>query len=540
VADQHTTPTASVRDTGTDDGTLVRSIHARLAALRTELARSSADHPRVWSVDGATFQFDLVTDDPVPVGGYVVVHAADGSRLLGQVTALEPTDRPGPTVSIDLAESGVGLGVSTTAAVRLPIPAVVGSGPILGALDADGGLGPPPRRAFDAATLTVAPAAAVAAATALDDVGGLAFGTVLSGEDVPLVLAAKGFGRHTFVCGQSGSGKTYALGKLLEQLLLRTSLPIVVLDPNSDYVTLTEVRDREETGLDEEEYAELRDRILSLRDAVPVFGGAGDLGVAFGRLSVEQRAAVLGLDPVRDPELYGVLVRVDDQMDQTTTIEAFLDLLAADDVGRALADRARNLGVNRWGIWAGAADRLAADRLTEDWRVAIFDLGSIASAAERSAVSATVLGAMWERRYAREPVLVVIDEAHNVCPAEATSATQAVAADLVRAIAAEGRKFGLYLVLSTQEPHKVHPDVLSQCANLLLMRTTSREALQRLQSVFSDVPPGLLDLAPGFTIGQGVVAGRIAPHALTFRTGRRLTRDGGRDVPADWAGRQPS
>ena len=39
------------------------------------------------------------------------------------------------------------------------------------------------------------------------------------------------FNRHTFWCGQSGSGKTYALGVVLEQLLLRTELPIAVLDP---------------------------------------------------------------------------------------------------------------------------------------------------------------------------------------------------------------------------------------------------------------------------------------------------------------------
>jgi type IV secretory pathway VirB4 component len=56
-------------------------------------------------------------------------------------------------------------------------------------------------------------------------------------------LDAGGFDRHTFFCGQSGSGKTYALGTVLERLLLETSLRIVVLDPNSDFVRLDDVRD---------------------------------------------------------------------------------------------------------------------------------------------------------------------------------------------------------------------------------------------------------------------------------------------------------
>ena len=54
-------------------------------------------------------------------------------------------------------------------------------------------------------------------------------------------LDAGGFDRHTFMCGQSGSGKTYSLGVMLEQLLLETAA-VVVLDPNSDYVRMGEVR----------------------------------------------------------------------------------------------------------------------------------------------------------------------------------------------------------------------------------------------------------------------------------------------------------
>jgi hypothetical protein len=55
-------------------------------------------------------------------------------------------------------------------------------------------------------------------------------------------LDAGGFDRHTFLCGQSGSGKTYALGVILERLLAETELRLVILDPNSDFVRLGHVR----------------------------------------------------------------------------------------------------------------------------------------------------------------------------------------------------------------------------------------------------------------------------------------------------------
>ena len=68
----------------------------------------------------------------------------------------------------------------------------------------------------------------------------LAIGELALAPAVPFGLDAGGFDRHTFLCGQSGSGKTYSLGVLLEQLLLETGLRMVVLDPNSDFVRLTE------------------------------------------------------------------------------------------------------------------------------------------------------------------------------------------------------------------------------------------------------------------------------------------------------------
>ncbi|WP_197512227.1 helicase HerA domain-containing protein [Tessaracoccus coleopterorum] len=66
-------------------------------------------------------------------------------------------------------------------------------------------------------------------------------GTTLGGADAAR-LDARRFNRHTFWCGQSGSGKTYALGVILEQLLLHTELPMLILDPNGDFVRLAETR----------------------------------------------------------------------------------------------------------------------------------------------------------------------------------------------------------------------------------------------------------------------------------------------------------
>ncbi len=56
----------------------------------------------------------------------------------------------------------------------------------------------------------------------------LDIGSIASGPDLPARLMPRRLNRHTFWCGQSGSGKTYALGVLLEEMLLRTELPMII------------------------------------------------------------------------------------------------------------------------------------------------------------------------------------------------------------------------------------------------------------------------------------------------------------------------
>ena len=57
----------------------------------------------------------------------------------------------------------------------------------------------------------------------------------------------------------------------------------------------------------------------------------------------------------------------------------------------------------------------------------------------------------------------MIDEAQNVCPAESADPLAALATEDAIRIAGEGRKFGLYLIVVTQRPQKIHENVLSEC-----------------------------------------------------------------------------
>ena len=458
--------------------------------------------PLATSVDGRSFVYQASLHGlELEVGGYVVLDAG-GEPRLGQLLSLEmerretgALDRPG----------------------HILIRVAGGVGTLL-----DGG-GPP----FHDASVRPATPDEVAAWLERTRAGRarLEVGELALARGVACGLDPGGFGRHTFMCGQSGSGKTYSLGVLLERLLMETSLRVVVLDPNSDYVRLGEARP--------DAQPDLADRYRDVAGGVAVrsgTSGADGIRVRFRDLSSAHQAAALRLDPLSDREEYA----------QLTELLEDESVRSLEDLARSQADalklRARNLGVDRWELWPGPEGESLLDELASDTapRCTVVDLGSLPTREEQTLTAGGVLERLWSLRSRREPVAIVIDEAHNVCPAEPGDPLTALATEDAIRIAGEGRKFGLYLIVVTQRPQKVHENVLSQCDNVVLMRMNSTADLGHVADLFSFVPRGLIDRATTFEQGEALAAGKIVSHPALVRFGTRITEEGGADV-AGWA-----
>jgi DNA helicase HerA-like ATPase len=347
------------------------------------------------------------------------------------------------------------------------------------------------------------------------------------------VADAAGFNRHTFLCGQSGSGKTYSLGVILERLLTETDLRMVIFDPNSDFTRLGEVRADADPALAG------RYRQAARGVAVYSAGAQGERRLRLHAAEVEPaaQAAALRLDPIADREEYATLAAMLARQDPPT-----IEALTGSDLPEAarLGLRIKNLGVDRYSVWAHGESGSVLDAVhDQSVRCVVIDLGSLPTREEQSLVAAAVLGDLWRRRQEREPVLIVIDEAHNVCPAEPSDPLAAVATGHAIRIAAEGRKFGLYLLLSTQRPQKIPENVLSQADNLVLMRLNSLADAAFAEAVFSFVPPSLIERSAIFRQGEALIAGKISsPQPALLRFGARISEEGGADVPATWAARR--
>ena len=480
-----------------------------------------AVQPLGTSIDGRTFELQAPLEGlELEVGGYVVLETGS-TRRLGQVLTLE-------LVELESAEFTLPVGGSQgTMRAPVSVRAARGTGVLL-----DG-----PASPFLDARVHPADAAALEAWMDASDPADavLAIGSLLLAPDHAARLDAGGFDRHTFLCGQSGSGKTYSLGLVLEQLLTQTGLRMIILDPNSDYVRMARVRADADPAADTERY---RAAAAGIRVLGSHHAEGHPLHVRFAELEANCQAALLQLDPVEDGEEYAALLGLlQRDVRGTPLIGSLDDLIGLDEEGaRRLGRRAANLGLDQLGIWeAGQGGSLVEMIAEDDWRCLVVDLGSLGNRRALGVVANAVLSTLWKLRERRRPVLLVIDEAHNVCPSQPEGGLAALATDQAIQIAAEGRKFGIHLLVSTQRPQKVHENVLSQCDNLVLMRMNSAADLAYLGEMFSFVPGGLLARSSRFGLGEALVAGKIAPQPALVRFGKRISEEGGSDVGKGWA-----
>jgi DNA helicase HerA-like ATPase len=452
-----------------------------------DVTSDSESRQAVWSIDGRSFRLRADASAGWRIGDYLSVTDGSGSRRLGMLEAVDPVTETG----------------------------IAGSGALL---DLGGQQSPQPFRTFEMGK---------SEPMAIRDFyrsASLGVGALLAAPDVMAGLVPSKLNRHTFWCGQSGSGKTYALGVALERILVQTRLPIVIFDANSDFVRLNTPRDDADPG----EAAALGSRDIRVLRPGDV---KDSLRIRFRDMSPQVKAALIRLDPLVDRAEYNALLRSKDlaaPFEDPRELAPFLRSL--NESGYiALAERLENLGVLDWHIWAG--DRTAAtDIIAERPAATVLDLGSFTDREEQLAVALGVLSDLWGRREERRPVLLVIDEAHNLCSPDLESVAGRAVRDLIISIAAEGRKYGLWLLISTQRPGKVHRGIISQCDNLTLMRMNSPDDLDELAHLFGFVPRGMLAQSSRFRQGEALLAGGFVPAPSMIRVRDRLTQEGGIDV----------
>ncbi len=439
-----------------------------------------------------------------------------------------------------------------------PQPKMFGRARVIGYL-AKGVVRVPRCAAIPGSTVYVASDSLLQHFFSVDVTAGVQIGSLINRPNVPVLLDPNGLRRHLAIIAQTGAGKSYLAGKFFENLL-QQGATILVFDPNSDYVQLRKQAGQEERPYHSADKTPFADDIQIYRipgiqgrrfpDAL--IGNVRSFTVRFAELNHDEIADLAGISErasnqrraieraceqlqkegadYRPDELISVLKDIasrsnggEETSDQDTAQEEVL----GSEERRAARKAAQYIeDLRRFPIWD--YHDVNIQELLQPQRLTVLDLAGAdkvvaAYAAER------ILREVWKRAVTGQlhhPVFIVLEEAHNLIPANG----QTRASRIINTVAAEGRKFRVFLTLITQRPSKISQDALSQCGSQIIMQLTNPDDQRAVQKASEAISAELLDDLPGLNKGEAIVLGQLTRIPVMVRITVRASAEGGSDV----------
>lgn len=369
---------------------------------------------------------------------------------------------------------------------------------------------------------------------------GISVGGLITREEVRVQIDPNGFRKHVAIIAQTGAGKSYLVGLILENLL-PLGATIIVIDPNSDYVMMKKTSDERPTAIAGDVTIYRPPGIKGRRYSDEDIGGADNYTIDFSKLSDSEICEVAGIsgrwvhirgaisDAIKALEgIYGPQQLVD-RLNQIALAEE-------DRVKREAASRAANY-IRRlitYSVWG--SKNIPIEDLIKPKHMSIIDLAGLQGNVSQYIVQKT-LEDIWSLAVTGGllyPIFIVLEEAHNFAPG-AQSMTHAASLEIIEKISAEGRKFGIFQMVITQRPNKISSNVLSQCNSQIIMRLTNPEDMSAVRRSSEGLSEDLFNDLPGLNKGEAVVVGELTKIPTMIKISGRTSGEGGSDIDLDEA-----
>lgn len=148
----------------------------------------------------------------------------------------------------------------------------------------------------------------------------------------------------------------------------------------------------------------------------------------------------------------------------------------------------------------------------------------------------------WTRAEKRTPFTLVCDEAHLYLPVrEDADAVQRQALAAFERIAKEGRKYGVSILVVSQRPSDVSRTILSQCNNFMVLRLTNDRDQAAVRRLVPDSMAGVTDILPLLDTGEAVLLGDavLLPSRIKLDAPSVKPASATRDFWLEWRTIQP-
>jgi DNA helicase HerA-like ATPase len=366
--------------------------------------------------------------------------------------------------------------------------------------------------------------------------GSAAIGSVL-GTDVPVVLSVKDLvSQHLSIIAATGSGKSYTVGVLLEELMRPNNrAAVLVIDPHGEYSTLTALQNLKDFREDDyrptvkvlrKENIKIKVTELKLEDFMSILEMTDKMETFFARAyyALPDRANF------RKSGLLNEIQALRNDGNQST-IDGIIWRYESNIMSRPIFDDFQHMQLR---------DQFSVGQLS------VLDLSGL-SQKEQQLITAVLLRRLFDARegtmnqhygekdekYLPYPAFIVLEEAHRFAPQNG----EAKSKNILKTILSEGRKFGIGVCMVSQRPSKLDSDCLSQCMSQVTMRIINPVDKNQIAASIETMSKDILDELPALAKGEAIISGVAINTPTMVKVRARLTEHGGisRDAPEEWA-----
>ncbi len=344
----------------------------------------------------------------------------------------------------------------------------------------------------------------------------------LDGTNIPLHINLRQLlTKHVAVLAKSGSGKSYTVGVLLEEIIDK-GVPLLVIDPHGEYSTLQQKNTNEKDlsamplfGIEPKEFSvqeygdeKLNPRLRPLR--LPDSFTAQEL---LQTIPVKLSNAQQGI-------LYSAM------QSKELDINSILQAIASEESNLKWSVQTAIEQVLKTGLFSIAPQPY--EQFLKSKTCSIINLKGIPPWLQEVIVY-KISKDLFELRKQNKvpPFFLVVEEAHNYCPERSFGTKKS--SGILRTIASEGRKFGLGLCVISQRPARVDKSVLSQCSTQILLKVTNPNDLKAISSSVEGITSATEKELQNLPVGTALITG-VTDVPLFVKIRPRKTQHGGEAV----------
>jgi len=382
---------------------------------------------------------------------------------------------------------------------------------------------------------------------------------------------------HLAVLAMTGSGKSYTVGRVIERLVAQLNASVVVFDPHGEYgkalrggtLNFNDRLDSVEDLRDREKLVEIQTRLQALQDkgaGLTVFtpqlrsfaekyaGKNQNLALQLDHFDVDEFSGVLpGLTEPQQRVLDVALRYWKENFEEPRDIQELFSVL--DDLDRLKTWVAESGSPGEASALKGGSANIAAIRLrrmineaqsfytraagdpfdvykmvgddNEQYgRLCIVDLQGLSNTARQvivALISSELMKAAGDKSRPIRPCFIIYEEGHNFAP----NGEPCISKNIIKRIAAEGRKFGVGFAIVSQRPSKLDSDVTSQCNTIVAMRIKNPDDQRFIQKTSDYFSAADLAELPTLSTGEALICGRAIIAPLVVKVGTKALVHGG-------------